>query len=73
MLLVEGVLELTSASKKLKVFTIFLLKLAILFGALSLGIHLMGKRVIIPLLNYVVIIFVLGASLKSKTNREKPI
>ena len=50
--------------KKFRVVTLFLLKLLIIFGALSLGVHLMGKRVIIPLLNYVVLIFILGPSLK---------
>jgi hypothetical protein len=69
-LLVEGVFELTSASNKLKVVMIFLMKMAILFGALTLGVHLMGKKVIIPLLNYVVIIFVLGTSLRDKTVRN---
>jgi hypothetical protein len=71
LLLVEGVFELVGASNKVKVVILFLLKMAILFGALALGVHLMGKRVIIPLLNYVVIIFVLGISLKNK--RENPI
>lgn len=70
LLLVEGVFELTSASNKSKVIIIFLIKMAILFGALTLGVHLMGKKVIIPLLNYVVIIFVLGTSLRDKTVRN---
>ncbi|MFI5390481.1 MAG: hypothetical protein ACHQYQ_03895 [Bacteriovoracales bacterium] len=71
LLLVEGVFELVGASNKTKVILLFLLKVAILFGALAFGVHLMGKRVIIPLLNYVVIIFVLGISLKNK--RDNPI
>ncbi len=50
--------------RKLRVVTLFLFKLLIIFAALSLGVHLMGKRVIIPLLNYVVLIFILGLSLK---------
>ena len=50
--------------RKFRLIFLFLLKLIIIFGALSLGVHLMGKRVIIPLLNYVVLIFVLGLSLK---------
>jgi hypothetical protein len=72
--LVEVIMELvaertsdlsrTYRVKKVKVALLFILKLLILFGALSLGIHLMGKRVLIPLLNYVVLIFVLGFSLK---------
>jgi hypothetical protein len=66
-LLVEGVLELfeRKALKK-KVIALFLLKMAILAAALYLGVHLMGKRVIIPLLNYIVLIFVLGVSLNGK-------
>jgi hypothetical protein len=71
LLLVEGVFELVGASNKVKVVLLFLTKMAILFGALAFGVHLMGKRVIIPLLNYVVIIFVLGTSLKDK--RDNPI
>ena len=70
LLLVEGVFELTGASSKSKVVLIFLIKMAILFGALTLGVHLMGKKVIIPLINYVVIIFVLGTSLRDKTVRN---
>lgn len=57
-------LSRTYRVNKTKVALLFVLKLLILFGALSLGIHLMGKRVLIPLLNYVVLIFVLGLSLK---------
>jgi len=73
-LLVEVIMELVAERtadlsrkyrvKKMKVFLLFVLKLLILFGALSLGIHFMGKRVLIPLLNYVVLIFVLGLTLK---------
>gem|GEM_PF-5064390 len=73
-LLVEVIMELvterasnlsrTYRVNKIKVALLFVLKLLILFGALSLGIHLMGKRVLIPLLNYVVLIFVLGLNLK---------
>jgi hypothetical protein len=70
LLLVEGVFGLVGASNKSKVFSIFILKIAILFGALALGVHLMGKRVIIPLLNYIVLIFVLGVSLKNNINKE---
>lgn len=42
----------------------FIGKMAVIFLALSLGVHFMGKRIIIPLLNYVIQIFVLGVSLK---------
>ena len=42
-----------------KIVLLFVGKLVILFGSLSLGVHLMGKKVLIPLINYVVLIFVL--------------
>ncbi|MFT6068743.1 MAG: hypothetical protein ACJAT2_003532 [Bacteriovoracaceae bacterium] len=42
----------------------FIGKMAVIFLALSLGVHFMGKRIIIPLLNYVIQIFVLGVSLR---------
>ncbi len=49
---------------KLRVAGLFVGKLVFLFAGLALGIHLMGKRVIIPLLNYVLQIFVLTYSSK---------
>ena len=42
-----------------KIVLLFVGKLVILFGSLSLGVHLMGKRVLIPLINYVFLIFIL--------------
>ncbi len=42
-----------------KIVVAFVIKLAILLGGLSLGVHFMGPRVIIPLLNYVIQIFIL--------------
>ena len=56
-----------------KIVLLFVGKLVILFGSLSLGVHLMGKRVIIPLINYVILIFVLvlcGFE-KGKRNRNR--
>lgn len=49
---------------KLNLALVLVGKMAIIFLGLSLGVHFMGKRVIIPLLNYVIQIFVLGVSLK---------
>ena len=49
---------------KLKLAMIFVAKMAIIFLALTIGVHFTGKRIIIPLLNYVIQIFVLGVSLK---------
>ena len=41
-----------------------LLKLVFLFGGIGLGVLFMGKRVIIPLLNYIIQIAALGVSLR---------
>lgn len=49
---------------KFKVVSYFLLKIFVIFFALSLGVHFIGNRIIIPLINYVIQIFVLGISLK---------
>ena len=40
------------------------------FGGISLGVHFMGNKVIIPLLNYVIQIFLLGVSFNSDDQRE---
>ena len=53
-----------------KIVLLFVGKLVILFGSLSLGVHLMGKRVLIPLINYVVLIFVLVLFGFEKTKKE---
>jgi hypothetical protein len=45
---------------------IFLGKTLLLLAALSFGVHIMGKRIIIPLLNYVVQIFILYYSFRRK-------
>lgn len=44
----------------------FLGKTILLLAALSFGVHIMGKRIIIPLLNYIVQIFILYFSFKRK-------
>jgi hypothetical protein len=49
---------------KLNLALVFIGKMGIIFLGLSLGVHFMDKRVIIPLLNYVIQIFVLGVSFK---------
>jgi flagellar biosynthesis protein FliQ len=49
---------------KINMTLVFVGKIIIIFLGLSLGVHFMGKRVIIPLLNYVIQIFVLGVSFK---------
>ena len=52
-------IDTESRKSNKKIVLLFVGKLVILFGSLSLGVHLMGKRVLIPLINYVVLIFVL--------------
>ncbi len=49
---------------KLRLALVFLAKMLVLFLALTIGVHFTGKRIIIPLLNYVIQIFVLGVSFK---------
>ena len=44
----------------------FLGKTILLLAALSFGVHIMGKRIIIPILNYIVQIFILYFSFKRK-------
>ena len=64
-MLVGEIKKVGKKEKKLdKVFIIFLGlgKLAILIGALTLGVHYVENRIIIPLLNYVVQIFILCIS-----------
>jgi len=71
LLLVELVMEMVNRPKapefkkprKRKLILLFVVKVTVLIAALSLGVHFMGNRVIIPLLNYVVQIFILGVSL----------
>ena len=52
-------IDTESRKSNKKIVLLFVGKLVILFGSLSLGVHLMGKKVLIPLINYVVLIFVL--------------
>jgi hypothetical protein len=50
---------------KVKVVVFFLLKFILLFAALTLGVHFIGNRIILGLLNYVLQIFVLCISMWS--------
>jgi len=66
----EAIYELTAPyqdenykSNKGKLAFLFLGKLAILISAIIFGVQIMGSKIIIPVLNYFVHIFVLGASL----------
>ena len=51
---------------KKRIVLFFVLKFIVLFLGLYGGYHFMGKRVIIPLLNYVVLIFILTLSIKKR-------
>lgn len=66
---IQKIVEIGTATEpvhysKLNMALVFVAKMAVIFLALSIGVHFMGKRIIIPLLNYVFQIFVLGVSLK---------
>ena len=72
--LVEIISELTFSRTikdyqidNVKIVALFSAKMIILVLALILGVQLMGKRVLLPLMNYVVQIFVLAKSLKTDT------
>ena len=44
--------------------TLFVLKLVILVGAILYSVQTLSTRIIIPILNYIIHIFILGASIK---------
>ncbi|WP_034719951.1 hypothetical protein [Bacteriovorax sp. DB6_IX] len=69
----EAIYELTAPyqeegykSNKGKLAFLFIGKIVILISAIIFGVQIMGSRIIIPVLNYFVHIFVLGASLSMK-------
>lgn len=76
--LIEIVEDLSEASKdkhlrrsaepldKFKIMQLTFVKIVVLIGALSLGVLFVGNKIIIPLINYVIIIFILGLSLKTR-------
>lgn len=69
-MLMEGLKELFYSQdsivkrRRKKFFILYGGKLLILFVGLAFGVHFMGKRVIIPLANYLAHIFILFASFK---------
>ena len=67
--LIETFLDAKSKPRTKKVILLFVGKLVIIFGTLSLGVHLMGKRVLIPLINYVILIFILVIFCVNKKER----
>ena len=71
-MLVEGVFSVVEMGQgkkvdKTQMLVIFIGKFVVLFGAIYLGWHFMGDRVIIPVLNYVVQIFILVFSFKKES------
>lgn len=76
-MLVSGVNKLTDQavgkeeSDKFKLIVLFIGKLIVLVVALTLGVQIMGKRIIIPLLIYVLQIAILYLSLKKPVVEEK--
>lgn len=58
-------------AKKGKIAFFFIGKFAILVGALIFGVQIMGNRIIIPVLNYIILIFVLTYSTKSLDKGSK--
>lgn len=47
-----------------KMFLYLLLHVLFLFGSIGIGVHFMGNRIILAVLNYVIQIFVLGIGLR---------
>ncbi len=75
-MLVIGVDKMTKAAAdqeqldKVSIVILFLGKVFVLIVALSLGVQIMGKRIIIPLLIYVLQIAVLYLSFKKKGSEQ---
>ncbi len=51
---------------KTKMLAFFIGKILVLFIALSLGVHFVGNKIIIPLLNYVTQIFIVSIAIHRK-------
>ncbi|MCR9204793.1 MAG: hypothetical protein NXH75_09460 [Halobacteriovoraceae bacterium] len=54
----------TGKIKKSKLAIYMLLHVSFLFGSIGIGVHFMGNRIILAVLNYVIQIFVLGVALR---------
>ena len=71
LMLIEGGLQLTDAASgkkidKLNIVLVFLGKFTLLIGAIYLGWQFMGNRVFIPMVNYLMQIFILVFSYKKE-------
>lgn len=49
-----------------RVLMLTLVKMGVMLGAISFGVLFMGNRIIIPVINYVIMIFILAASMDRK-------
>jgi hypothetical protein len=54
------------AVDKSRVLMLTIVKIGVMLGAISFGVLFMGNRIIIPVLNYVIMIFILAASMDRK-------
>lgn len=58
-----------SEIKPLNIITMFILKLIIMFAALTWGIHLIGNRIIVPLINYILQILILTFAMRKTMSK----
>jgi len=63
-LIMDPEVKATGKVKKSRLFSYMFLHVIFLFGSIGIGVHFMGNRIIIAVLNYVVQIFVLGIGLR---------
>ncbi len=63
-LIMDPEVKATGKIKKSRLFTYMFFHVLFLFGSIGIGVHFMGNRIIIAVINYVVQIFVLGVGLR---------
>jgi hypothetical protein len=49
-----------------RILMLSVVKIGVMLGAISFGVLFMGNRIIIPVINYVIMIFILAASMDRK-------
>ena len=64
-----GQLLFGAKSSRGKVIIAFLGKMLLILGALILGVHFVGDRIVIAILNYIAQIFIFGLCLKRQWER----
>jgi fatty-acid desaturase len=68
-MLSEAIYELTlgkNGGKRAKILILFIGKFIVLALAITFGVQIMGNRIIIPILNYIIQIFVVALSFHRK-------